>query len=141
MVHKLTIPSQIHRILVWQWLITFCIAAVLLVVKRDLALSAFLGGLVCAVPNVYFARQLYKHRIAVAPALLRSAFVAEFIKMGLAIALLAIVLINYKEVHPIALFVTYFITHSCMWAVPLITQQAQDNHKNQPSKKIHNQTL
>ena len=145
MVHKLTIPSQIHRILVWQWLITFCITAVLFVVKRDLAFSAFLGGLVCALPNVYFARQLYKRRIAVAPALLRSAFVAEFIKMGLAVALLAIVLIKYKEVHPIALFASYFIVHSCMWAVPLITQQNQDKNqdknKNQTSKKELKQTL
>ncbi len=128
MVHKLTISSQIHRILVWQWLITFCITAVLFVVKRDLASSAFLGGLVCALPNVYFALQLYKRRIAVAPALLRSAFVAEFIKMGLAIALLAIVLIKYKEVYPIALFASYFIVHSCMWAVPLITQQSNDKN-------------
>lgn len=136
MVQKLTIPSQIHRILVWQWLITFSIAAVLFVVNRDLALSAFLGGVVCALPNMYFARQLYKRRIAVAPALLRSAFVAEIIKMGLAIALLAIVLINYKEVHPIALFVTYFITHSCMWAVPLITQQVKNKPNNKTLKQI-----
>lgn len=137
MVQKLTIPSQIHRILVWQWLITFCIAAVLFVVKRDLALSAFLGGLVCVLPNVYFARQLYRHRIAAAHTLLRSAFIAEVIKLVLAVALLAIVLINYEEVHPIALFVTYFITHSCMWAVPLITQQ----EKNQPNKKALKQTF
>ncbi len=122
MVRKLTIPTQIHRILVWQWLVTFFIAASLFLVNREFALSAFLGGFVCAVPNMYFAQQLYKRRIAVAPALLRSAFVAEFVKMGLAVALLAIVLIKYKEVHPIALFVTYFITHSCMWAVPLISQ-------------------
>ncbi len=126
MVQKLTIPSQIHRILVWQWLITFCITVVLLVVKRDLALSAFLGGLVCALPNVYFARQLHRQRIAAAHTLLRSVFVAEFIKLGLAIALLAIVLINYKEVHPIALFVTYFIAHSCMWVVPLIKPKTSD---------------
>ena len=122
----------------WQWLITFSITAVLFLINRDLALSAFLGGLVCVVPSMYFARQIFtKRRIAVASALLRSAFVAEFIKMGLAIALLAVVLINYKEVHPIALFVTYFITHSCMWAVPLIIQQS----KNQPSKKALKQTL
>ncbi len=137
MVQKLIIPLQIHRILVWQWLITFCITAVLFAVKRDLALSAFFGGLVCALPNEYFARQLYRHRIAAANTLLQSVYIAEFIKLGLAIALLAIVLINYKDVHPITLFVTYFITHSCMWTVPLITQQ----EKSQLSKKINNQTL
>ena len=138
MVRNLTIPTQINRILVWQWLITFCITIVLFFVKRDFALSAFLGGLVCALPNMYFARQIFtKRRIAVAHTLLRSVYIAEFIKLVLAIALLAIVLINYKEVHPIALFVTYFIAHSCMWAVPLLTQQT----KNKPSKKILNQIL
>lgn len=141
MVQKLTIPPQIQSILVWQWLITFCITAVLFIAKRDVALSAFLGGLVCAVPNMYFARQLYKRRIAVAHTLMRSVFVAEFIKLGLAIALLAIVLINYKEVHPITLFVTYFITHSCMWAVPLITHQFKSKSQHKISKKTFNQTL
>ena len=121
----------------WQWLITFSIAAVLFLIKRDLALSAFLGGLACVVPSMYFARQIFtKRRIAAAHALLRSVYIAEFIKVGLAIALLAVVLINYKEVHPIILFVTYFITHSCVWAVPLMTQRS----KNQPSKKVLKQT-
>ncbi len=116
----------------WQWLITFFITAILFIVNREVALSAFLGGLVCAVPNMYFARQLFtKRRTANVPDLLRSVYIAEFIKLGLAIALLAIVLINYKEVHPVALFVTYLITHSCMWAVPLFTQQ---------DKKIQKQT-
>ena len=141
MVQKLTIPPQIQSILVWQLLITFCITAVLFIIKRDVALSAFLGGLVCAVPNMYFARQFYKRRIAVAHSLMRSVFVAEFIKLGLAIALLAIVLINYKEVHPITLFVTYFITHSCMWAVPLITHQFKSKSQHKISKKTFNQTL
>jgi len=122
----------------WQWLITFSITAVLFLINRDLALSAFLGGIVCVVPSMYFARQIFtKRRITAAYALLRSVYIAEFIKMGLAIALLAVVLINYKEVHPIILFVTYFITHSCMWAVPLIAQQ----FKNQPNKKALQQTL
>ncbi|MEJ2114998.1 MAG: ATP synthase subunit I [Gammaproteobacteria bacterium] len=139
-------PTQINRILVWQWLVTFCIAVVLFFVKRDFALSAFLGGLVCVLPNMYFARQIFtKRRIAVAHTLLRSVYIAEFIKLALAIALLAIVLINYKEVHPIALFATYFIAHSCMWAVPLFTQKIKYNSKNKPSnkssKKILNQIL
>ena len=134
MVRKLTIPTQIHQILMWQWLITLFIAVSLFVANRELALSAFLGGLVCALPNMYFAQQLYKRRIAVAPTLLRSAFVAEFVKMALAVALLAIVLINYKEVQPIALFATYFIVHSCMWAAPLFTHLVT----TKTNKKIFN---
>ena len=136
MVQNLTIPTQINSILVWQWLITFCIAVVLFFVKRDLVLSAFLGGLACVLPNMYFARQIFtKRRIAVAHTLLRSIYIAEFIKLVLAVALLAIVLINYKGVHPIALFATYFIVHSCMWAVPLFTQQTKYNSKNKPNEE------
>lgn len=138
MVQKLTIPTQISRILLWQTLITICVTAILFLVKRDFALSAFLGGLVCVLPNIYFARQLFtKRRTAVAQILLRTAYVAEFIKLALAIALLAIVLINYKEVQPIALFATYFIVHSCIWAAPLFTQLAT----TKTNKKIFNQTL
>ena len=122
MVQRKTIPAQINNILVWQWIITFCVTAILFVVKSELALSAFLGGLICALPNMYFARQLFKRRIAEAGELIRSVYIAEFIKLGLAVALFTIVLINYKGVHPITLFVTYFIAHSCMWAVPLISQ-------------------
>ena len=122
MVQRQKIPAQINNILVWQWIITFCVAAILFVVKSELALSAFLGGLICALPNMYFARQLFKRRIAEAGMLIRSVYIAEFIKLGLAIALFAIVLINYKDVHPITLFATYFIAHSCMWIVPLTIQ-------------------
>ena len=119
----MTIPAQINQILVWQWLITLCIAVCLVFVKRELALSAFLGGLTCALPNIYFARQLFtKRRIAEAGLLLRELYVAEFIKIGLTVTLMAIILINYKGVHPLTYFVTYFIAFSCMWAVPLITQ-------------------
>ncbi len=123
MVQKITIPAQIKNILFWQWLITFCVTAFLFIAKHDLAFSALLGGAICALPNMYFARQLFtKRRIAEAGTLLRTIYVAEFIKLSLAVALLAIVLINYKDVHPITLFATYFIVHSCMWVVPLVTQ-------------------
>ena len=127
MVQKLTIPTQINQILIWQWLITLCIAACLFVIKRELALSALLGGLTCALPNMYFARQLFtKRRIAEAGLLLRKIYIAEFIKLGLTVTLMAIVLINYKGVHPISFFVTYFIAFSCMWAVPLLTQPSSN---------------
>lgn len=124
MVQKLTIPTQINQILIWQWLLTLFIAAGLFVVKSSWAFSALLGGIACVLPNMYFARQLYKRRIAEAGMLLRTIYIAEFIKLGLSIALVAIVLINYKGVHPITFFVTYFIVHSCMWAVPILTQTA-----------------
>ncbi len=122
MVHKLTIPLHVNRILIAQWLITFFIASILFVVNRELALSALLGGLICALPNLYFARQVFtKRRNAEPYSLVGSIYAAEIIKLTLAVVLFAIVFIKYKEVHPLTLFITYFIAQSCMWAVPLIT--------------------
>lgn len=127
MVRKLTIPSQVNRILTAQWLVTLCIAGVLFAVKRELALSALLGGLICVLPNIYFARQLFtKRRNAEPHSLLWSIYVAEFIKLALAVALFAVVFINYKEVHPLTLFITYFIAQACMWVAPLIKTKTSD---------------
>ena len=122
MVRKLTIPSQVNRILVAQWLITFCVAIVLFAAKRELALSALLGGLICALPNLYFARQVFtKRRTAEPYSLVGSIYVAEIIKIVLAIVLFAVVFLQYKEVHPVTLVITYILTQSCMWLVPLFT--------------------
>ena len=134
MVRKLTIPTQVNHILIAQCLLTLCLAGILFAVKRDLALSAFLGGLICVLPNMYFARQLFtKRRIAQAYSLLRSIYVAEFIKIALAGALFAIVFINYKEAHPLTILLTYFMAQSCMWIVPLFEPK--------PNKQTIKQTL
>ncbi len=120
--------------LIAQWLITFLIAGILFVIRKDWAVSAFLGGLICALPNVYFARQVFtKHRTAQPHLLLGTIYLAEFIKLGIAFILFAIVFIKYKDVHPLALIITYLIVHSCMWLVPLVTP----NSSNRIIKQTH----
>jgi len=120
LVRNLTTPVQIKCILAAQWLITICIAGVLFVVNRNVALSAFLGGLVCVLPNMYFARQTFRTRNAQAQSLLWSIYFAELIKIILAVALFVIVFIKYKELHPLVFFITYFVAQSCMWLVPAL---------------------
>ncbi len=121
-IHKLTTPLQIKHILVAQWLVTLCIVAALFVIKRELALSAVLGGLVCTLPNMYFARRLFVGpRTANAYGLLRSAYVAELTKIVLTSVLFVVILVNYKAVHPLTLFITFFLVQSCLWFVPLVT--------------------
>lgn len=105
-----------------QWLATLIIAGVLFVLKREAAFSALLGGLFCVLPNMYFARQMFRHRTAEPLSLISSIYFAEFIKVALAVTLFTITLIKYKEVHPLALFVTYFVTQACMWLVPIFFQ-------------------
>ena len=131
MVRKLTIPSLVNHILIAQWFVTFCIAGVLFAIKRELALSALLGGIICVLPNYYFARQMFtKRRTADPQTLMWSIYVAEFIKLSLAIALFAVVFINYKELHPLTLLITFFITQSCMWFIPLFTSiYGESTHK------------
>ena len=129
LVQKLTMPLQVTRILTAQGLITFGASAATLAIEVELALSVLLGGLICTLPNVYFARQLFtKRRNAEPHSLLRSIYVAEIIKVVLAIALFAIVFINYKEVHALPLFATYFIVHACTWAAPLIKYKANQQN-------------
>ena len=96
-------------------------AGILFLLRRELALSALLGGLICVLPNMYFARQLFMRKRSVQlHGLVWSAFGAQFVKMALAILLFAIVFIHYEDVHPLALLITYFVAHSCNWAVPLL---------------------
>lgn len=128
---KLTVPSQVNRILVAQWLVTLCVAGILFAVKRELALSALLGGLICVLPNMYFARQLFARRRNVQPhGLLWFAYGAEFIKVALAVTLFVIVFVYYEEVHPLALLITYFVAHSCSWAVPLMNPDPANTLKH-----------
>ena len=124
------VPSQVHWILTAQWLVTLCAGGALFVVKPEWAVSVWLGGLICVLPNMYFARQLFARKRSVQlRGLVWSAFGVEFIKIILTLILFAVVFIQYKEVHPLALLVAYFVTYSCNWVVPLmkpnpVTQKA-----------------
>ena len=113
-----------NRILAAQWVVTLCVAAFLFVLQRELALSALLGGLICVLPNLYFARQLFlRKRGLQIRGLVWSAFGAEFVKIMLAVLLFAVVFIHYEGVHPLVLLATYFVAHSCNWAVPLLVPE------------------
>lgn len=115
------LPSQVSWILAVQWAVTLCAGAVLFAVKREWALSVLLGGLICVLPNMFFARQLFARRRSVQlQGLVWSAFGVEIVKIFLTLILFAVVFIQYKEVHPLALLVAYFTTYSCNWVVPLI---------------------
>lgn len=132
MVRKLTIPSLVNHILIAQWFVTLCFAGVLFVIKRELAFSALLGGIICVLPNYYFARQMFtKCRTADPQRLMWSVYIAEFIKLSLAVALFAVVFINYKELHPLTLLITYFIAQSCMWFIPLLRPNTSEQHHKQ----------
>ena len=111
--------------LIAQWTVTLGLSALLFVVQRELALSAFLGGLICVLPNMYFARQLFSGKRSLQiRGLVWSAFGAEFVKMMLAVLLFAVVFIHYEGAHPLVLLATYFVAHSCNWAVLLLKPEA-----------------
>ncbi len=125
MARKLNVPLQVNRILIAQVAVTFGVSALLFVLRPEMALSALLGGLICVLPNLYFARQLFpRKRSLQIKGLVWSAFGAEFVKMVLAILLFAVVFIHYEGVHPLVLLATYFVAHSCTWAVPLLKPEA-----------------
>lgn len=71
--------------------------------------SALLGGLCCAVPNAFFALRLTMSARKPGGANPMSFFIGEFIKIGLTIMMLWMVVSMYKDVKWMAFLATFVI--------------------------------
>jgi ATP synthase protein I len=84
------------------------------------AISALLGGMVCFVPNVYFARRLFKYQGArSAKKIVNGFYRAEAIKIVLSMLLFTAVFV-WVEITPLAFFVSYIMILMTHWFAPLI---------------------
>jgi len=82
------------------------------------AYSAGLGGLVCIVPNMVFAFQLFRHHGArAAKKIVNSFYKGEAIKIIISIVLFAIVFIMF-DITPLAFFITYIVVQMSFWTAP-----------------------
>nr|WP_256478901.1 ATP synthase subunit I [Legionella sp. 27cVA30] len=117
------------RLIAWQLGITLIIAGFcLLFFGKNSAFSALLGGLVSALPNIYFARKLFKyHGARAAKQIVNSFYKAEALKIVLSVILFALVFI-FVNVVPIIFFATYIVAQMVFWFAPLII----DNKLNRP---------
>ncbi len=71
--------------------------------------SALLGGLCCVVPNGLFALRLYMAARTTESVSPTTFFVGEFVKIGLTIALLAAVVLLYRDLNVLALIAAFVV--------------------------------
>jgi len=116
---------KVLRVVGLQVLVTFLIACGgLLSGDLVLAYSIFLGGMVCFLPNFYFAWQVFTHQGAhAAKDIVRSFYRAEAVKFGLTAVLFALVFILVRPLNPISFFLTYAVVQVIHWLAPLVIKR------------------
>ena len=86
----------------------------------DAALSAIIGGVVCVLPNAFFARQLFRYSGArAARQIVNGFYKGEAYKLMLSVSMFALVF-KYLAIQPKVFFVAYIAAQSMFWLAPLI---------------------
>jgi len=104
----LTIP----RVLMWQSVVGAVLAAALWGVFGSVAgYSALLGSLTCVIPNAFLGlRLMAPRRDPGAKALVRAAWIGEFWKLALTVALFTLVFSLVRPLQAAALFAGFIVT-------------------------------
>jgi ATP synthase protein I len=116
--------GQVYRIIGLQVLVTALISLPLLaILGASIAASAFAGGAIGFTTSWVYARRMTaatRRGGADDPrALLRNHFVAELLKLGLTVVLLAAVLILFPGVSTLPLLLTFMATLAVYWVALL----------------------
>nr|WP_255666567.1 MULTISPECIES: F0F1 ATP synthase subunit I [unclassified Legionella] len=97
-----------------------------LVYNANAASSALLGGMVCIVPNAYFASKLFKYQGArSAKKIVNSFYKGEALKIVISIFLFTAVFLLFK-ITPLAFFGSYIMILMTHWFAPLIIVNKQN---------------
>lgn len=111
--------GQAYRVIGLQVLVTALISLALLAIHGTLiAASAFAGGAIGFTTSWVYARRMTV-RADDPRALLRNHFVAELLKLGLTVILLAAVLILFPGVATLPLLLTFMATLAVYWVALL----------------------
>ena len=107
--------------------ITMLLAALFAIVfSINAASSALLGGLVCIIPNAYFASRLFKYQGARAAKLIVNSFYkGEALKIFLSIVLFTAVFVLCR-ITPLAFFTAYILILMTHWFAPWIIVNKQN---------------
>ncbi len=91
------------------------------------AYSVLLGGLICLLPNCYFAYRAFKFQGArAARDIVRSFYVGEAGKLLLTAILFAVVFSSVKPINALAIFLGFGAVQMIQWLVPFM----QSTNKN-----------
>jgi ATP synthase protein I len=92
--------------------------------------SALLGGIVCIVPNAYFARKLFQyHGARAAKQIVNSFYKGEALKIVMSIFLFTAVFLLFK-ITPLAFFSSYIMILMTHWFAPLIIVNKQNRFES-----------
>ncbi len=115
----------VRALLIYQLAGCVLLSAAALAFGLTPAYSVLLGGLICVVPNCYFAYRTFKFRGArAAREIVRSFYAGEAGKLALTALLFAAVFIGVKPLNPLALFAGFCLVQMIGWIVPLIYSRA-----------------
>lgn len=113
------------------WLVQLGITIVLaalcaICINAKAAGSAFLGGMVCIIPNAYFAIKLFKHHGArAAKQIVNSFYKGEALKIILSVFLFTAVFVLCR-ITPSAFFASYILVLMTHWFSPWIIINKQN---------------
>lgn len=115
----------------WVMQLSICFILTLLfavILNSKAAISALLGGLVCIIPNAYFAIKLFQHQGArSARKIVNGFYKGEALKLLLSFILFTAVFI-FCKITPLAFFTSYILILMTHWFAPWII----DNKHNRP---------
>ena len=121
----------VTRLLAVQLITTLILAVLcLLFLNVNAGVSAAFGGLVCVIPNVYFAKKLFKHQGARAVRqIVTSFYVGEALKIILTMGLFTIILVLLR-INPPVFFGSYITVLMTHWFAPWIISNKHDKQKS-----------
>ena len=124
----LTIP----RVLMWQFLVGTALAAVLWGVFDTVAgYSAFLGSLICVIPNAFLAlRLVVPRRDPGAGALMGAAWIGEIGKLALTVLFFTLVFTLVKPLSGAALFAGFITTQLVVFSGLLMRNEQDTDNSN-----------
>ncbi len=92
--------------------------------------SALLGGIICLIPNAYFAYRTFAYQGAqAARKIVNSFYKAEAVKLGLTALFFGLTFKYVKPLEPLSLFMTFFIVQVVHWLAPLLMVEKQTSVK------------
>jgi len=120
-VNKQLNKRGIMKLWIVQLTITLIIATICAIVFNiNAAISALLGGIVCIIPNAYFACKIFKYQGArAAKQIVNSFYKGEALKIILSILLFTAVFVLCR-ITPLAFFVSYILVLMTHWFAPWI---------------------
>jgi ATP synthase protein I len=118
------------RLIVTQGLVVVTVTLIGWVHSPISAYSALLGGLICWIPNSYFALKAFQHQGArAAKKIISTMYKAEAVKLVLTALLFFLVFYFVKPLNSPTLFIAFIGTQAVSWwSSKLLTHNPKRNH-------------